>query len=425
MLVVIAGLLLVTGFLALTHAYLLRRLVRDTTDSPVVRRVGLVVAVLLALLLPATMVGVSTGTAEWLAWPGYLWMALWFYLVLYLLVLELPRFLLGRWWRRGDRRQSQPRDEEPPAPEPEVAEPGASATGAQGAQRPDDTATDATGNAPGPSRRLVLSRGLALGAGALAVGTVGYGTRTALGGPRVDRQQLVLPRLARRMDGTRLVVVSDIHLGPLAGRAHVSRIVERINDLDADVVAIVGDLVDGSVERRGADAGPLARIRARQGTFFVTGNHEYYSGHEEWIDRLSDLGVRTLRNDRTELHLRGGVLDLAGVNDLAGEQADDGPDLDAALGDRDPDRPVVLMAHQPVLARQAAAFGVDLQVSGHTHGGQMAPFGQLARLEQPVVSGLGRVDGVPVYVTNGAGFWGPPVRVGAPPEVSLLELRAP
>lgn len=371
--------------LALSHVYLWRRLVRDTVSGRA-RRIGTGIVVALGLLLPATLIGVPTDVAEWLAWPGYLWLALWFYLVLILLALELPRFLLAR--------------RLPVEPEPAVA-------------------------ASGPTRRVVLARGLAVAAGFGAAGTVGYGVKTALGPPVLDRHQLVLPRLPRSMDGTRLVVVSDIHIGPFTGEAQVRRIVDRINELDADVVAIVGDLVDGSVDERGAAAEPLARIRSRHGSFFVTGNHDYYSGHDEWRERLDELGITTLRNERRELLIGGGALDLAGVNDLAGKGYDDGPDFAKTFADRDPDRPVVLMAHQPVQAHEAADYGVDLQVSGHTHGGQMAPFGLLARLEQPVISGLGRVDGVPVYVTNGAGFWGPPVRVGAPPQVTLLQLRAP
>jgi predicted MPP superfamily phosphohydrolase len=187
------------------------------------------------------------------------------------------------------------------------------------------------------------------------------------------------------------------------------------------MVCVVGDLVDGTVAELGRSAAPLAGIRSRLGAYFVTGNHEYYSGYEPWLEEVTRLGLRPLRNERVELD----GLDLAGVNDIGGEQFDDGPDFARALGDRDPARPVVLMAHQPVAAVQAAPFGVDLQVSGHTHGGQMAPFNLLVKLQQPVVSGLGRVDGVPVYVTNGAGFWGPPVRVGAPPQVTVIELRTP
>lgn len=222
------------------------------------------------------------------------------------------------------------------------------------------------------------------------------------------------------MDGFRLAVVSDIHLGPLTGTRHVGRIVDLINSVTADVVCVVGDLVDGSVAELGRFAAPLAGIESRAGAYFVTGNHEYYSGFEPWVEEVARLGVRPLRNERVEI----GGLDLAGVNDLNGASYGDRPDFAKALGDRDRARPVVLMAHQPAAARIAAPFGVDLQVSGHTHGGQMAPFNLVVAVEQPVVSGLGRVDGVPVYVTNGAGFWGPPVRVGAPPQVTVIELRA-
>jgi uncharacterized protein len=261
---------------------------------------------------------------------------------------------------------------------------------------------------------------MAIFAGLTAASVTGYGMKTALGPPRLDRVQLPLAKLPRAMDGTRLAVVSDIHLGPLTGTRHVGRIVDLINSVKADIVCVVGDLVDGSVAELGRFAAPLADIESRYGAFFVTGNHEYYSGFEPWVREVARLGVHPLRNERREI----AGLDLAGVNDLGGTAYGDGPDFQRALGDRDPARPVVLMAHQPVVARQAAPFGVDLQVSGHTHGGQMAPFNLVVRLEQPVVSGLGRVDGVPVYVTNGAGFWGPPVRVGAPPQVTVIDLRA-
>jgi predicted MPP superfamily phosphohydrolase len=274
---------------------------------------------------------------------------------------------------------------------------------------------------PGVDRRLVLARGAAITAGLAAAAVTGYGMRTALGRPRLNRIQIPIAKLPRSLDGTRLAIVSDIHLGPLTGTHHVGRIVEEINSVDADIVCVVGDLVDGTVAELGRFAEPLRDIRSRQGAYFVTGNHEYYSGFQPWVDEVARLGVRPLRNERLEL----GGLDLAGVNDLNGTQYGDPPDFAKALGDRDPARPVVLMAHQPRAAFDAARYGVDLQVSGHTHGGQMAPFNLVVRLEQPIVSGFGRVDGVPVYVTNGAGFWGPPVRVGAPPQVTVIDLRTP
>ena len=398
--------------IGLIHFYLYRRLVRDSFRTRRARRVGAVACMLLAALIPTTLIGVRTGSATWLAWPGYLWLALMFYLLVTLAVLEIPQ-LVVRWaWRAA-----------PASGRPLVR----SRAGAPGETTPEVTAatqdeTADTGDAParGIERRLLLARGVALAAGLTAAGVTGYGVRTAFGGPRLDRVRFPMAKLARSMDGTRLAVVSDIHLGPLTGIRHTERIVEMINSVRADIVCVVGDLVDGSVAELGRLAAPLADIESRYGAYFVTGNHEYYSGFAPWMDELDRLGVRPLRNERVEI----GGLDLAGVNDLGGAETGDAPDFARALGDRDPARPVVLMAHQPVAAKDAAPFGVDLQVSGHTHGGQMAPFNLLVRLAQPVVSGLGEVDGVPVYVTNGAGFWGPPVRVGAPPQVSLIELRS-
>jgi predicted MPP superfamily phosphohydrolase len=384
------------------HLYLWKRLVRDTLRPGPRRKAGGFAVLALALLVPATLILVRGGYVEWLAWPGYLWIALMFYLLVILVALEIPRLLVRLAWRANRR-----------------------ATAVVGARIDTTEPVDGASEQAGIDRRLLLARGAAIFAGLTAAGITGYGVRTALGGPRLDRVQIPLAKLPRAMDGTRLAVVSDIHLGPLTGPDHISRIVSMINSIDADVVCIVGDLVDGTVEELGAAAAGLRDIRARQGAYFVTGNHEYYSGFREWVDEVARLDIRPLRNERLEIATGRGVFDLAGVNDPGGEDFGDPPDFARALGDRDTARPVVLMAHQPVVAHDAARYGVDLQVSGHTHGGQMVPFNYLVGLQQPVVSGLGRVDGVPVYVTNGAGFWGPPVRVGAPPQVTLIELRAP
>ncbi|WP_162795815.1 metallophosphoesterase, partial [Nonomuraea lactucae] len=284
------------------------------------------------------------------------------------------------------------------------------------------------GGSPGAdamSRRLFLGRATAAIAGVSALGTVGYGVRTALGDPVIEPVKITVPRLDARLSGLRVAVVSDIHLGPLTGTAHVERIVRMVNSLRPDVVTIVGDLVDGTVAELGEQARPLGELEARYGSYFVTGNHEYYTanGPQEWIEELAELGVRSLRNERVEIRHQGGVLDLAGVNDVNGATVNDGPDFDKALGGRDTGRAAVLLAHQPIQATEAARRGVGLQLSGHTHGGQMVPFDRVVPLQQPVVSGLGRVDGMQVYVTRGAGFWGPPVRVGAPPEITLVELQ--
>ncbi|WFE45762.1 metallophosphoesterase [Verrucosispora sp. WMMD1129] len=430
----VTTLAVITG---LIHLYLWKRLVKDTTTAGRWRRAGTVTAVVLALLVPATMLGTRAGM-YWLAWPGYLWLALMFYLLVLLVVLEVPMLVT----RLALRRRSTLA-----APEPVLVGPaatpiaGPSADEATAAEEPAAPSAPAQPTADGtterpaagavgpdhdPGRRLLLARGAAIFAGLTATGLVGYGVRTALGPPRLDRVQIPLAKLPRSMDGLRIATVSDIHIGPLTGRAHTERIVAAINRLDADIVAVVGDLVDGTVAELGDDAAPLRDLRARHGSYFVTGNHEYYSGVEEWVAEVDRLGLRVLQNRRLEIATRGGVLDLAGVNDVSavGDGVSAPPDYDAALGDRDPSRPVVLLAHQPVAALEAARYGVDLQLSGHTHGGQIVPFNLLVRLEQPVVSGLGEVDGTKVYVTNGAGFWGPPVRVGAEPQVTLVELRS-
>ncbi|AVT31047.1 hypothetical protein C6361_18000 [Plantactinospora sp. BC1] len=424
----VGTLALVTG---LIHLYLWKRLVRDTTRPGRWRRAGGVTVLVLALLTPATLVGTRQGF-YWLAWPGYLWLAVMFYLLVLLAVLEIPMLVARLALRRRIRAVV-------PAATPVGVESEGALTGGVGGTDvapggvagTDIGATPAPAPAPAPDhdpgRRLLLARSAAIFAGLTATGVVGYGVRTALGPPQIDRVRIPLAKLPRSMDGLRIATVSDIHIGPLTGRAHTERIVATINRLDADLVAVVGDLVDGTVGELGPAAAPLRDLRSRYGSFFVTGNHEYYSGVEEWVVELDRIGLRVLQNRREEILARGGALDLAGVNDPAGEGLGfaTGPDFDAALGGRDPSRPVVLLAHQPINVHEAARHGVDLQLSGHTHGGQIVPFNLVVGLQQPVVSGHATIDGTQLYVTNGAGFWGPPVRVGAPPQVTLVELRSP
>jgi len=393
--------LLVVGAI---HWYVWKRLVKDTTVTKRGRRTGTAIMVALGLLVPATLIGSRTlprsGEAI-LAWPGFLWLALMFYLLVTLLILELPRLALRAWSRRAPvtafAMEAVPSSETVPSAPPEpAAEPSFD-----------------------PGRRLLLGRSVAVAAGALSAGAVGIGTGQAMSAPNLKRVPIRLAKLPAGMDGFKIALVSDIHLGPLLGRSHTERIVRMINSVDADLVAIVGDLVDGSVAELGAAAEPLQDLRGKHGSFFVTGNHEYFSGYQEWVDEVNSLGVRVLRNERIDIQ----GFDLAGVNDLSGEGVGDGPDFTKALDGRDRGRPVILLAHQPIQAHEAAKHGVDLQLSGHTHGGQMVPFNLLVGLQQPVVAGLGSVDGTQVYVTRGAGFWGPPVRFGAPPDISIIELH--
>ncbi|GAA3695330.1 metallophosphoesterase [Nonomuraea antimicrobica] len=411
-------LIFVAGVL-LAHWYLWSRLVRHTTAPGRARRAMTWGLLVLLLVLVTTFVGTRMGLESWLAWPGYVWLALMFYLVIILAVLEIPRAVVAAFLRRGERGSE-------PVLVPEPVGVSAGAVGPDGG--PAAPEPGAVERAAPMSRRLFLGRTTAAVAGVGALGTVGYGMRSALGDPVIEPVKVTLPKLDPRLGGLRFAVVSDIHLGPLTGIGHTERIVRMINGLQADVVAIVGDLVDGSVAQLGALARPLRHLESRYGAYFVTGNHEYFApeGPGEWIEELGELGVRSLRNERVEIRHQGAVLDLAGVNDVGGAPTGDGPDFGKALGGRSAEvaagRSTVLLAHQPIQIDEAARHGVDLQLSGHTHGGQIAPFNLVVGLQQPVVAGLARVNGVQVYVTRGAGFWGPPVRVGAPPEITMLEL---
>jgi hypothetical protein len=277
--------------------------------------------------------------------------------------------------------------------------------------------------APGteePTRRLFVSRVVAGAAATAAAATVGYGTYGVLRGPRVKRVTIPLAKLPRAAHGFRIAVVSDIHLGPILGRDFAQRVVDTVNATQPDLIAVVGDLVDGSVKDLGPAAAPLARLRARHGAYFVAGNHEYFSGAEQWVAEVRALGLHPLENARTELP----YFDLAGVNDLQGESEGRGPDFGKALGDRDTARACVLLAHQPVQIHEAVRYGVDLQLSGHTHGGQLWPGNLLAAAANPTVAGLDRYGDTQLYVTRGAGAWGPPTRVGAPSDVTVIELAA-
>ncbi|MDJ1138288.1 metallophosphoesterase [Streptomyces iconiensis] len=272
-----------------------------------------------------------------------------------------------------------------------------------------------------PSRRVFLARTLAVSAGVAGLGTTAAGAVSVLNGPTLKTVTVPLAKLGRRAHGYRIAVVSDIHLGPILGRGHTQRIVDTINGAQPDLVAIVGDLVDGSVADLGPAAEPLRQLRARDGSFFVTGNHEYFGDAREWIDHLRELDVHPLENARRELP----GFDLAGVNDVQGEDQGEGPDFKKALGDRDTSRASVLMAHQPVQIHEAVDHHVGLQLSGHTHGGQLWPGPLLAELANPTVAGLERYGDTQLYVTRGAGAWGPPVRVGAESDVTIVKLASP
>lgn len=403
--------LVVVAVLAGLHWYIWRRLVRDTTRGPgAARRTGTAVLIAGPVLMVAALVAERGGAPFWLqrvlGWPGFLWMALSIYLLLAVLAGEIVRPLVRRFVERRRPVEAVVREREPV---PATASP-----------EPPAPPEAPSPQAPDPSRRLFVSRVVGGAAAVAAVGTVGYGTYGVLRGPTVKRVTVPLAKLPRSAHGFRIAVVSDIHLGPILGRGFAQKVVDTINATQPDLIAVVGDLVDGSVKNLGPAAAPLAQLRARHGAFFVTGNHEYFSGAEQWLEEVRRLGIHTLENARTELP----GFDLAGVNDLQGESEGQGPDFGKALGDRDTTRACVLLAHQPVQIHEAVKHGVDLQLSGHTHGGQLWPGNFIAAAANPTVAGLERYGDTELYVSRGAGAWGPPTRVGAPSDITVVRLAS-
>lgn len=276
-----------------------------------------------------------------------------------------------------------------------------------------------------PDRRLAMARFAAGGAGAAAVAATGFGYRQATRRIPPKHVTIELARLPEGFDGVRLALLADVHLTRgLRERGFMAEVVDTVNREGVDVGLVVGDLVDGSVDDLADAAAPLADLEAPLGRFFTTGNHEYYSGVEPWVAHLPTLGWTVLRNERVVLRRGGAVVDLVGLDDVEGERHGVGPDLDAAFGGRVAGRAALVLAHQPILAADVAARGADLVLSGHTHGGQLWPLGPLVQAQQGHLAGLGRVGDAVVYVTRGVGTWGPPVRVAAPPEVTIITLRS-
>ncbi|CCW11807.1 metallophosphoesterase [Rhodococcus aetherivorans] len=377
--------LLVAGtFLALVTFWLHRRLVR----APGLRgRSAIAANTALGVLLVVALIGAQSGTSLDPRWArpfgflGWTWLGVVLYLVLGTLLIGIV-CLAARAVRRFRRGDAHP---------------------------------------PDPSRR----RALQIATGTLtvaAVAAVGYGTVEAAR-PRVVHTRIPLRRLPAGFDGMRVALVTDLHVGPSRGREFTRRAVDLVNAQQPDLIVLGGDLTDGTIAFVGQDLAPLADLRASLGVYGVSGNHEYYADDAlSWLDFWETLGVRTLRNERVALERGGDVIDLAGIHDYSAPAPNEA-DLTAALQGRDPERFVLLAAHQPRQVFEARDHGVDLQLSGHTHGGQMWPLGYVVPLQQPTVTGLDRFGDTLVYTSRGIGAWGPPVRIATPPEVAILELK--
>jgi predicted MPP superfamily phosphohydrolase len=272
------------------------------------------------------------------------------------------------------------------------------------------------------------SRIVAVVVAAVALVLLIWGYAEAMRLPRIKQVDVTIPRLGRGFDGTRVIVLCDTHFGPINRTRWSAKVAAAVNELSPDIVCHAGDIADGTVSRRREQAAPLATMRSRLANVYVTGNHEYFGEAQGWLDHMEVLGWEPLHNRHVVVERGGDSLVVAGVDDAtAGSSglAGHGADMAHALAGVDPDLPVLLVAHQPKQVKQAASAGVDLQISGHTHGGQIWPFHFLVRTDQPSVHGLTRHgQRTQLYTSRGTGFWGPPLRIFAPSEITLLTLRS-
>ncbi len=275
-------------------------------------------------------------------------------------------------------------------------------------------------------RRLFLSRALSGATFGLVSAMTVLAIRRARSPLFVRRVEFTLSRLPKALSGMTIAQLTDIHVGPTIGREFIEEMVEKTNALKPDLICITGDLVDGSVALLRDGVAPLANLRATYGVFFVTGNHEYYSGADEWCAEVERLGIRVLRNEHVSVGPDGASIDLAGIFDWSGGQfsPEHAPSIAKALAGRDVSREVILLAHQPRAVLEAAEHGVGLQLSGHTHGGQIWPWNYFVALQQRWVEGIYREKETQLYVSPGTGYWGPPMRLGTRAEITQLVLKS-
>ncbi len=277
-----------------------------------------------------------------------------------------------------------------------------------------------------PSRRVFLINGTSYGIMAAAGILTIYGLTQAKRTPGVKKITIPVTDLPANLDGFRIVQITDIHVSPTIRRPFVEEVVRVVNGLKADIVVLTGDLVDGTVSQLTHDVAPLGALKSKSGNFFVTGNHEYYSGVVPWIKKIKTLGFTVLLNEHRIISRGRGRLLVGGVTDYngGGFLPSHRSDPEKAVMGAPPADMKILLAHQPKSIWGAARTGFDLQISGHTHGGQFFPWNFFVGFNQPFVAGLHRFKETQIYVSRGTGYWGPPVRVGAPSEITLLKLTA-
>lgn len=418
-----------SSILIALHYYVWVRKVRDSNLPQPWRRIVTALLLFGCVVIVATFIAwrlFTVGHIGPVFFASFVWLGTFFYLVLFWGAFDAVR-ILG-WLASRFPRLFAPAARAEIRPKRSTAQDSAADTGTAAI---DSSAASLDPAAlPVIDRRLFLSRSFAAVSALGAVGVAAGGVHGALDALTEPQVEVFLPRLPRALDGFKILHLTDMHIGPVLDGRFVRAVVERVNRLKPDMVAITGDMVDGSVSALSSEIEPLANLRSRYGTYFVTGNHEFYVGARQWITYLPRLGIRVLDNERVVMgdpNSRGASFDLAGIHDPTGRRIEPAyaPDIDRAADGREADREFLLLAHQPAQVWAAVNSGASLLLCGHTHGGQLWPFGALVLLSQPYLSGLHQHDkNTQIYVSRGVGFWGPPMRVLAPAEIATIILRA-
>lgn len=275
-----------------------------------------------------------------------------------------------------------------------------------------------------PGRRLFMSKAVnfSMLSASSVLGAAGF--FEARRPPQLERVPVPISGLHSELAGFRIVQISDLHIGPTIRRDYIRQVVQQVNALEPDLIAMTGDLIDGYIPQLAPHVEPLKDLKAKHGSFFVTGNHEYYWGAEEWMEEIEKLGFSILQNEHRMIARGPARLMIAGIPDHDGERLLPSHGIDPVSAKKGGEAAdcKILLAHQPRSCYPAQAAGYDLQLSGHTHGGQFVPWNYVVRLQQPYISGLHDYKGMWVYVSRGTGYWGPPLRLGIPSEITELTL---
>ena len=275
------------------------------------------------------------------------------------------------------------------------------------------------------SKRNFIKKSLSIGViGISSAGTI-YGFHSSRRGPTIIKQDIFIKNLPASYENFTIAQISDMHVGPTIKKKYVEGVQKKVEQINPDLIAVTGDLVDGSVKHLSKDLEPFQDMIAEYGTFFVTGNHEYYSGVDTWLEKTDRLGMINLINENRVLSKGGESIAIVGITDFRAHQIkrEHRSNPKRAISNLDNGITKIMLAHQPNSIYSVHDAGVDLQLSGHTHGGQFWPFIYPTKLANAYLAGHYNHHGTQIYVNRGTGYWGPPLRLGVPAEITVIRLR--